>query len=646
MAISKRSCELTAEGYDCSDQGLQIIPDPDVLPNDTKTLDFSFNHLPVLYNTTFSRLTHLVSLDLTRCKINWIYENIFQNQKQLEILILIGNPLEFMAVDAFTGPLALRHLSLVQTSMDDLTFIPYSNLMFLETLELGNNDIHSLYGLQQFNWNKITTLNLKLNALQNISAAEVAVLQNSKGLNISFKSNSILYIEPKAFESCHFNSLDFNDCFGKVDISVILAGLAGVKTNILLLGLFEDSQSNTIEAQSIQALCDITVKDLGFQLQHFRDMANIPFHCLSGLEKLDLTRAHITSLPDTIGQMTSLFKLILNENKFRNICHTNVMSLPSLTVLSLKGNLHDLLFSDGCLRRLSKLVVLDLSHSSLITGTECCETQLTGLSHLQNLNLSYNSPMRWSALPFREVQNLTQLDLSHVNVTHKIKCAKGGPLHNLNRLKWLSISWKFDDLRCPGFLLEGLHSLEYMSLSHSYFKDGVISNPEMFSHVPLLKSLVLSDCGLVSVDKNTFSLLSKLAYADLHGNRLVSVGSNAFHSLNKVLLNFAMNDIEIVDVYSVKGLGEESKIDLSDNPLACNCSNIQFINWSQRNYNKMMNINRTRCGDSEETVLDVNLNCASLGMLGIGLALLIAVLVIAFFIIRKLRRKNHQYSLL
>uniref|UniRef100_UPI003AAD7890 CD180 antigen n=1 Tax=Centroberyx gerrardi TaxID=166262 RepID=UPI003AAD7890 len=641
--LSKGVCKLTATGYDCSDQNLQAVPGPDGLPSATKILDFSFNHLPALYNTTFSRLTQLVSLDLTRCKINWIFENSFQNQKHLESLILIGNTLMFVADDALIGPLALSHLRLSQTSMDDLKLIPYNNLMSLETLELGDNDIHSLRGLQQFNWKKMTTLNLQLNAIQNISAAEVAVLQNGRGLSMSFKSNSIVYIEPKAFELVQFNSLDFNDCFSEADISVILAGLAGVKTNILSLGVFEQSQPSTIKAQSLQALCDITVKDLRFQLQHFSDITDTPFHCLSGLEKLDLTRAHLDSLPATVGQMKSLSKLILNENKFQNVCHTNAMSLPSLTALSMRGNQHkSLLFSDGCLSGLSKLELLDLSHSKLLTGTECCEIQLTGLSQLQKLNLSYNSQMKWSALPFREVSDLRQLDCSRVNVTYETQCAEGGPFQNLHHLKWLGISWRFLNLSCQSNLLEGLQNLEHMSLSGSYFKDGVISNPEMFKHVPLLQNLVLSDCGLVSIDRNMFTHLSKLTHADLSGNRLVVVYTNVFYSLEKVLLNFAMNDIKIVDLDSVKGLGEESKLDLSDNPLVCNCSNVEFISWMQSNVNKMTNTDRTRCGESREALTDVHLNCTSFGILGIGLV--IVFIGIAFIIIWKVREKYKQYE--
>uniref|UniRef100_A0A8C5YKL4 CD180 molecule n=1 Tax=Marmota marmota marmota TaxID=9994 RepID=A0A8C5YKL4_MARMA len=50
--------------YNCENLGLSEIPD--TLPNTTEFLEFSFNFLPTIQNTTFSRLIDLTFLDLTR----------------------------------------------------------------------------------------------------------------------------------------------------------------------------------------------------------------------------------------------------------------------------------------------------------------------------------------------------------------------------------------------------------------------------------------------------------------------------------------------------------------------------------------------------------------------------------------------------
>lgn len=50
--------------YNCENLDLSEIPG--TLPNSTESLDFSFNFLPAIQNTTFSRLINLTFLDLTR----------------------------------------------------------------------------------------------------------------------------------------------------------------------------------------------------------------------------------------------------------------------------------------------------------------------------------------------------------------------------------------------------------------------------------------------------------------------------------------------------------------------------------------------------------------------------------------------------
>lgn len=56
--------------YNCENLGLREIPD--TLPNMTEFLEFGFNFLPTIENTTFSRLTDLIFLDLTRYVLEFL----------------------------------------------------------------------------------------------------------------------------------------------------------------------------------------------------------------------------------------------------------------------------------------------------------------------------------------------------------------------------------------------------------------------------------------------------------------------------------------------------------------------------------------------------------------------------------------------
>lgn len=72
------------------------------------------------------------------------------------------------------------------------------------------------------------------------------------------------------------------------------------------------------------------------------------------------------------------------------------------------------------------------------------------------------------------------MDCSHLKVTRINHTAAGGPLRRLN------ISWKFGDFSVHWNLLEVLISLESLNLRGGSFKDRIVSNGEMFIHVPLL----------------------------------------------------------------------------------------------------------------------------------------------------------------
>ncbi|XP_017569584.2 CD180 antigen [Pygocentrus nattereri] len=629
-------CIQTAVGCDCSGLALQFVPDE--VPDSVKTLEFSFNYLPALYNSTFQKLKSLVLLDLTRCSINFMYEDIFQHQPNLESLILVGNPLLFIAESAFSGPHALKHLSLAQSKIRSLTDIPAANLMFLETLELTGSDISSLDGLSNFNLQQMKRLLLGLNSIEKISVADVVGFQKASGTELSFKGNNLVDVEPNAFQGLDIGSLDFSGCFNKMNTSVLLKGLEGMKTNKLNLGVYEDSTKGFITSTGLQSFCYISVVDLDFQLQHLHDITATSFQCLKGLKKLDFTRAHLSSFPSNLSNLSTLSYLVLDENTFRDICNIHAANFPMLTHLSISGNLKPLLFKESCLQPLSHLNELDLSHNKLITGEFCCNKQLSGLYELKLLNLSYNYIRE--LLPFTTTPQLQNLDCSHMNYSLKSL----SPFRNLQNLQTLNLSWSGSDLSNVQ-LFKGLKNLLVLNLKGNTIKGGILAKAETFNYVPLLESLDLSECGFTDIKENVFKGLTKLINVDLSKNHLIILSFSAFYSLKQIQLNFARNVVVKVDVKSVEDLGEISTIDLSYNPLVCNCTNYQFINWAKGNANKMKHLQETVCSTLNQTIIYVDLQCKnSYGLLLILLtvAIILSIIISILCFVRKF--KSVSYS--
>ncbi|NXI67233.1 CD180 protein, partial [Anseranas semipalmata] len=608
--------EITVnKSYSCEGLGLREIPGS--LPVTTEILDFSFNVLPSLQNSTFSGLKSLLYLDLTRCQINWVYEGAFHNNKQLQTIVLTGNLLMFLSDTAFAGPQSLKQLVLTQTGISTISFIPMTNLDSLDTLLLGSNHISSLQLPPNFPTQNLKYLDFQMNHIRVITAEDVSILQKTSNVTLIFKGNDMLHIEPGAFQS-HFYSLDFGGC---TDIPGVLAGIQNSTTQTLWLGTFHGVEKEPdITPDILQGLCNISVKDLYLQLRHFRNLNAATFQCLTKLRKLDLTHTHISALPPGISGMSSLKELVLNANSFEHLCNISSATFPSLTHLHIKGNLQTLQLGSGCLEKLAELQHLDLSHSH-IESLDCCSKALNGLSSLRYLNLSHNTKLHLPDVLFEEGASLELLDVAftrlHIDTSQ-------GPFRNLHLLKVLNLSSSYVNTSIQ-HLFQGLKNLVLLDLSQNTFESGIVPKDKLFQQLSNLEVLILSSCELTAVDNQAFHSLKKLRHVDLSHNKLTAFSTDAFSKLKSIYLNFAYNRIRIVPHDQLASLTGHSVINLSYNPLECTCSNIGLITWYKQNPDKIEDPEGTTCSEPKSLagtpLANISLSC------GINVAGIIAVVL-------------------
>ncbi|NXK47791.1 CD180 protein, partial [Chauna torquata] len=607
------------KSYSCEGLGLREIPGS--LPVTTEILDFSFNVLPSLQNSTFSGLSSLLYLDLTRCQINWVYEGAFHNNKQLQTIVLTGNLLMFLSDTAFAGPRSLKQLVLTQTGISTISFIPMTNLDSLDTLLLGSNHISSLQLPPNLPTQNLKYLDFQMNHIRVITAEDVSILQKTSNITLIFKGNDILYIEPGAFQS-HFYSLDFGGC---TDIPGVLAGVQNSTTQTLWLGTFHGVEKEPdVTPDVLQGLCNISVKDLYLQLRHFKNLNAATFHCLTKLQKLDLTHTHISALPPGISGMSSLTELVLNANSFEHLCNISSAAFPSLTHLHIKGNLQTLQLGSGCLETLAELQHLDLSHSH-IESLDCCSKALNGLSSLRYLNLSYNTKLHLQDVLFKEGASLELLDAAF---THLHIDTSQGPFRNLHLLQVLNLSSSHINTSIQ-HLFQGLENLMLLDLSQNTFESGMVPKNKLFQQLSSLEVLILSSCEMTAVDNQVFRSLRKLRHVDLSHNKLTVFSTDAFSKLKSIYLNFAYNRIRIVPGDQLVSLPGHSVINLSHNPLECTCSNIGLVTWYKQNPDKIEDPEGTTCSAPKSLagapLATVSLSC------GINIAGIIAVVLVVLF---------------
>ncbi|NWW96683.1 CD180 protein, partial [Rhynochetos jubatus] len=577
------------KSYSCEGLGLKEIPE--TLPTTTEILDFSFNVLPSLLNSTFSDLKALLYLDLTRCQISWVYDDAFHNNKRLKTIVLTGNLLLFLSDTAFAGPWSLKQLVLTQTGITHMSFIPMTNLDSLDTLILGSNHISSLQLPPNFPTQNLKYLDFQMNDIRTITAEDVHVLRKASNITLIFRGNNNMYIEPGAFQS-HFYSLDFGGCS---DIPGILGGIQNSTAQTLWLGTFHGMEKEPyISPNVLQGLCNISIKDLYLQLRHFRNLNADTFQCLTRLRKLDLTQTHISALPPGISGMSSLAELVLNANYFEHLCNTRSAAFPSLTHLHIKENSQVLQLGSGCLKTMAKLQHLDLSKSH-IESFDCCNQALSGLSSLRYLNLSHNIKLHLQDLLTKDSVNLELLDLAftplHINTSQ-------GPFRNLHLLQVLNLSSSHINTSIQ-HLFQGLENLMFLDLSQNKFESGIMAKDKLFQQLSNLEVLILSSCELTAIGGQVFHSLRKLGHVDLSHNKLAEFSTDAFSNLRSIYLNFAHNRIRTVPRDKLAPLAGRCVINLSYNPLDCTCSNIGLVNWYKQNLDKIEDPEGTRCSEPE-----------------------------------------------
>lgn len=621
IASSEQTCieKETNKTYNCENLGLSEIPG--TLPNSTECLEFSFNFLPTIQNTTFSRLVNLTFLDLTRCQIYWIHEDTFQSQRQLDTLVLTANPLIFMAETALNGPTSLKHLFFTQTGMSSLDFIPVHNLKSLESLHLGSNHISSIKLPKNFPTEKLKVLDFQNNAIHYLSKEDIGSLRLATNLSLNLKGNDITRIESGAFKSTVFQSLDFG---GTLDLLVIFRGLQNSTVQSLWLGTFEDIDDKEISSSVFEGLCEMSVESINLQKHHFLNISSNTFHCFTSLQELDLTATHLRQLPSGIVGLHNLKKLVLSANKFDNLCQVNAASFPSLTHLYIKGNKKKLALGTGCLENLENLCLLDLSHDD-IESSDCCNLQLKNLSHLQSLNLSYNEPLGLKTEAFQECPQLELLDLAftqlHVN-------AAQSPFQNLHLLKVLNLSHSLLDTSNQ-HLLDGLPALQHLNLQGNRFPTGNIPKTNPLQTLESLEILILSFCALSSIDQQAFAQLKIMNHVDLSHNRLTSSSIEALSHLKGIYLNLASNSISIIPPDLLPILSQQRTINLRQNPLDCTCSNVYFLEWYKENMHRVEDIEATLCANPPllrgVRLSDVTLSCS---ITAVGIFFLIVFLLL------------------
>jgi internalin A len=266
---------------------------------------------------------------------------------------------------------------------------------------------------------------------------------------------------------------------------------------------------------------------------------------LTNLQKLDLSNNQLMSLPESIAQLTNLQLLYLSGNQLTSLPES-IAQLTNLQLLYLNGN--QLISLPESIAQLTNLQSLYLSFNQLIDLPE----SIAQLTNLQSLSLSFNQLM---ILPenITHLTNLQLLDLSGnqlTNLPESITQLTNLQLLYLNGNQLMSLPESIVQLTNLQSL--NLSSNQLMSLLESMTKfinlqaldishNQLTSLPKSITQLTNLQLLDLSFNQLMSLPES-IDLLTNLQSLDISHNQLMSLPKSITQLTNLQSLYLYEND--------------------------------------------------------------------------------------------------------
>ncbi|XP_046577647.1 toll-like receptor 4 isoform X1 [Haliotis rubra] len=568
-------CKCMVNGTaDCRNKGLDRIPPS--LPNYTQELLFSGNKLTELYNDSFVHLTLLMRLDLTNNNVNLIETAAFDLLPNLRNLSLQGNNLTYKA---FSPSLfhKLSNLKILMINDNIVTCDPIleypsdalENLVSLTTLYID--------GLR----NK--TFGSGFLKLKNLTHLAIQSRGNKCGMyGVTEETFKYLpYLEHVKLVNCYLHyiakgSFAHQDNLKTLDLSsnheLTFNGVTNATYRIAssLEGLFIDAIVSPF------AVCVVIEK---------------PF--CENLQNTSLTELHANSNSVTMFQEgalnlfpKSLKNIYMKGSRFQYGAYVfEIPSLFGLEVVDIGGyvnrrlpfpSLDDFKHMPVLFKSLSSVYVDDV-YSSYPPFTILLPP------NLQKLDFS-GSQMYFHITRVQVGENnMTEIDASRNLFTEWI-----GDVIGFEKLETLNLSYNIANFATSQFF-GSFKNLKHLDISNNLLGTvlGNISNGNMFSALSKLQTLDLSANYINNYSYALFSNLSSLRVLNISKNTIYALHFDIIHMKNLSVLQCSGNQIHWLTktfTTSLDKLSDDHNItvDVSGNPIHCNCINIWFLSWMMK----------------------------------------------------------------
>ncbi|KAF3432465.1 hypothetical protein FNV43_RR27205 [Rhamnella rubrinervis] len=307
---------------------------------------------------------------------------------------------------------ALRELNLAVNYISGNLPSGLGNCSSLEELSLGTNDLTGGITEGVFRLRKLTLLNLQDNKFSGPLSTGIGNLINLVRMDIS--SNGFTGTIPDVFDKT--GKLQFFVAHSNNFVGLIPSSLTNCPT-LTLLNVRNNSLEGPINI-NCSAMVSLTSIDLGSNQFHGAIPDNLP--SCQHLNNINLARNTFTGpIPESFKNFRSLSYLSLSNSSNTNLSSSLrvLQQCQNLTTLVLSLNFHDEALPADHNIHFDKLKVLIIANCRL---TGLLPQWLSGSSHLQLLDLSWNRLSGTIPVWFGNFSSLFYLDISNNSFTGEI----------------------------------------------------------------------------------------------------------------------------------------------------------------------------------------------------------------------------------
>nr|CAH7738155.1 unnamed protein product [Callosobruchus chinensis] len=321
------------------------------------------------------------------------------------------------------------------------------------------------------------------------------------------------------------------------------------------------------------------------------------------------TGSNITDLPASLRNPNNLLDLDISFNNLSKLRDYQFENYTQLLKLNISNNQINDIPRDAFKKIYEDLEVLCLSHNRLKAIPFQVFSDISGIRHL---DLSYNELVTFLDHFFKFNRYIEVLQLNNNNITKITSNA----LADLVELKRLDLSHNSLQSIAKG-LFDSLINLQYLNLANNPLTNMASGtfrglrnlrlldlSANKLTHLsfgllhfsPLLKSLTLDNTQIEAIHNSELLGVPRLEILNIRKNKKLKEIENYVLSDTPILKELDVSGNELTFLpHSIENLTMLTRLDISNNPWACDCRMYWFANWALRK-NSTLKLSDLTCG--------------------------------------------------